>query len=40
VAPDLPAALDAVLERALSKAPDDRQQSAAEFGRDALAAVS
>jgi DNA-binding NarL/FixJ family response regulator/tRNA A-37 threonylcarbamoyl transferase component Bud32 len=35
----LPSALDAVLLRALAKAPDDRQQSAGELAREALAAV-
>ena len=40
VAPELPAALGTVLERALSKAPGDRQQSAAEFGNDALDALT
>ena len=40
VRPDLPAVLGTVLWRALAKDPGDRQQSAGELGRDALAAVS
>ena len=40
IEPRLPAALDAVLARALEKAPDDRQQSAGELARDARAAVA
>jgi DNA-binding NarL/FixJ family response regulator len=40
IEPRLPAALDPVLARALEKAPDDRQQSAGEFAREARAAVA
>jgi serine/threonine protein kinase len=39
-APDLPAALDAVIERALAKEPDGRFPSAGDLGRAALAAVA
>ena len=38
IEPRLPAALDPVLARALAKAPDDRQQSAGAFAREARAA--
>ena len=38
-APDLPAAFDAVVARALAKRPDDRYASAGELGAAALAAV-
>jgi predicted Ser/Thr protein kinase len=38
--PDLPAALDAVVQRAMAKQPDDRQPSAGDLGRAARAAVS
>jgi serine/threonine-protein kinase len=37
-APELPAALDDVLQKALAKSPDDRYPSAGEFARAALAA--
>ena len=37
--PGLPPALDAVLARALSKAPDDRQASASELSRELHAAI-
>ena len=40
IEPRLPAALDPVLARALEKAPDDRQQSAGAFAREARAAVA
>jgi DNA-binding NarL/FixJ family response regulator len=40
VCPDLPRALGDVLDRALAKNPDDRQPSAAELGRELLAAVA
>ena len=40
VAPDLPERLDALLQRALAKAPGERPQTAAAFGRDAYAALS
>ena len=40
VNPDLPGALEEVLDHALAKDPDDRQQSAGEFARGALAALS
>jgi len=40
IEPLLPAALDPVLARALEKAPDDRQQSAGEFAREARAAAA
>src|SRR6185436_4273975 len=38
-APDAPPALQAVIDRALAKAPDDRYRSAGDLGRAALAAV-
>jgi DNA-binding NarL/FixJ family response regulator len=38
--PDVPAALDAAVRRAMAKDPADRQQSAEQFGREALAAVN
>jgi hypothetical protein len=38
-APDLPAALGDVLARALAKEPAERQQTADELAREALAAV-
>ena len=40
VRPDLPRGLGVVLDRALAKRPDDRQPSAAELARQALAAVA
>jgi len=40
IEPRLPEALDPVLARALEKAPDDRQQSAGGFAREARAAVA
>jgi DNA-binding NarL/FixJ family response regulator/tRNA A-37 threonylcarbamoyl transferase component Bud32 len=40
IEPRLPPALDDVITRALAKAPDDRQQSAGELAREALAAIS
>ena len=40
VCPGLPTGLGGVLDRALAKQPDDRQQTAAELGRQALAALS
>jgi serine/threonine protein kinase len=39
-APDVPAAFDAVLARAMAKVPDDRYPSAGDLGRAALAAAS
>jgi DNA-binding NarL/FixJ family response regulator len=39
VCPDLPPALAIVLDRALAKSPDDRQQSAPELARQAHAAI-
>jgi serine/threonine-protein kinase len=39
VRPDLPPDLAGVLARALAKRPTDRQQSAGQLGREALAAV-
>jgi DNA-binding NarL/FixJ family response regulator/tRNA A-37 threonylcarbamoyl transferase component Bud32 len=39
IEPRVPRALDPVLARALAKAPDDRQQSAGELAREALAAT-
>jgi DNA-binding NarL/FixJ family response regulator/tRNA A-37 threonylcarbamoyl transferase component Bud32 len=39
IEPSVPRALDPVLARALAKAPDDRQQSAGELAREALAAT-
>ncbi len=38
--PDLPASLEAVLARAMAKAPEDRYRSAGDLGRAALAAAS
>ena len=38
--PDLPPALGAVVERALSKQPDERQQTAGEFAREAQEALA
>ena len=40
VEPALPEALDPVIARALAKAPEDRQQTAGELAREALAAVA
>jgi DNA-binding NarL/FixJ family response regulator len=40
VAPELPRQLGDVLARALAKDPDDRQQSAGAFAREAVAAIS
>jgi serine/threonine-protein kinase len=40
IEPRLPPALDAVIARALAKAPDDRQQTAGELAREALTATS
>jgi DNA-binding NarL/FixJ family response regulator len=40
VAPDLPPDLGVVLDRALAKQPDDRQPTAAELARQAVAAVA
>jgi streptogramin lyase len=37
--PEVPIALDAVVQRALAKEPGDRQESAAAFAREAFAAV-
>ena len=37
--PEVPIALDAVVQRALAKEPSDRQESAAAFAREAFAAV-
>jgi serine/threonine protein kinase len=39
IAPDLPGGLQAVLDRALAKDPDTRQQSAGELARGALDAL-
>jgi hypothetical protein len=40
VEPRVPAAFDAVLDRALAKAQDDRQQSAGQLVREAGAALA
>jgi DNA-binding NarL/FixJ family response regulator len=40
VCPELPRGLEVVLDRALAKRPDDRQQTADELAREALAAVA
>ena len=40
VRPELPPSLGDAVERALAKRPDDRQQTAGELAREALAAVS
>ena len=40
VRPDLPPSLGDAVERALAKAPGDRQQTAGELAREALAAVA
>jgi DNA-binding NarL/FixJ family response regulator len=40
VCPELPSGLGAVLDRALAKRPEDRQPSAAELARQALAALA
>ena len=40
VCPELPPGLEPVLDRALSKRPDDRQPSAAELAREAMAALA
>jgi serine/threonine protein kinase len=40
VCPDLPRGLELVLDRALAKQPDDRQPSAAELARQAVAALA
>jgi serine/threonine protein kinase len=40
VAPELPRQLGDVLARALAKDPDDRQQSAGAFAREAVAAIN
>ena len=40
VRPDLPGSLADAVERALSKAPGDRQQTAEELAHEALAAVT
>jgi serine/threonine protein kinase len=39
VRPELPPAFDAIVERAMAKAPSDRYPSAGELGRDALSAA-
>src|SRR4029079_124948 len=39
-APDLPARLDPVLERALAKAPEDRQRNCGAIARELAAAAS
>jgi len=39
VSPELPRGLEVVLDRALAKRPEDRQSSAAELAREALAAI-
>jgi hypothetical protein len=39
VCPELPRGLGVVLDRALAKRPDDRQPSAAELARQAMAAL-
>jgi DNA-binding NarL/FixJ family response regulator len=38
--PELPGALEAVIERSLAKVPDERQQSASELARAAAAAIA
>jgi serine/threonine protein kinase len=40
VRPELPRGLEVVLDRALAKRPEDRQPSASELAREALAAIS
>jgi serine/threonine-protein kinase len=39
VKPELPGELEEVLARVLSKSPDERQRTAAEFAREVIAAV-
>ena len=40
VRPELPPSLGDTVERALAKAPEDRQQTAAELAREMLAALA